>query len=187
MTSPSRTRWLAGLLALALVPGTVLAANQAAAPATSTSPISAQERVTVTYVHPHQFTESRQTGFGHRYNHGDYLGKLKAYLIRRATPMLQPGQHLAIAITDIDLAGGYEPWRGPQWNDVRFMRDVYPPRIDLDFKLTGADGRIIRQGTRKLRDLGYLHDLPASPSDTDSLRYDKALLDRWLRRGPAKW
>lgn len=149
--------------------------------------VTSSSRVSVHYLNPHKFTESRQAGFGHKYDHGDYLQKLKAYLVKKATPMLAPDQRLSITITDIDLAGGYEPWRGPQWDDVRFMRDVYPPRIDLTFKLTGADGRVIRQGTRKLRDLGYLQSQPALPGGGEPLHYDKALLDRWLRRGPARW
>jgi hypothetical protein len=67
------------------------------------------------------------------------------------------------------------------------MSDVYPPRIALRFKLTDADGKVIRAGKRQLNGLGYLHDQPASPGNTDPLRYDKGLIDRWLRRGPAHW
>lgn len=154
----------------------------AAQPDTTTS-----SRVSVQYQNPHKFTESQQAGFGHGYDHGNYLEKLKAYLIKQATPMLDPGQHLSITITDIDLAGGYEPWRGPQWDTVRFMRDVYPPRIDLRFKLTGADGQVIRKGKRKLRGLGYLHSQASTPGNSDPLHYDKGLLDRWLRKGPQHW
>ncbi len=178
MTSPMRTRRPAWLLALVLAPGLALGMH----PTTD-----APSRVTVTYVHPHRFAESRDAGFGHDYNHGDYLGHLEAFLVRRAGAMLAPGQHLAISITDIDLAGGYEPWHGPQWSGVRFMRDVYPPRIDLAFTLTGADGRVIHRGSRQLRGLGYLHDPPAGPGSSDPLRYDKGLLERWLRRGPSHW
>lgn len=64
------------------------------------------------------------------------------------------------------------------------MRDIYPPRIDLDFTLTDANGKVLRQGSRKLRNLGYLSSGTGMGSNSDSLRYDKALLDRWLRRGP---
>lgn len=158
-----------------------------APPAASTaSTPAAASAVTVDYQDPQQFTETR-FAFQHRYNHDDYLGKLKSFLVRTATPMLASGQKLDITITDIQLAGRYEPWHGPQLDRVRFMRDIYPPRIDLDFRLIGADGDIIREGSRKLRNLGYLHDAPARPGDTDPLRYDKALIGKWLHRGPAKW
>lgn len=149
--------------------------------------VTTPSRVSVHYVHPHKFTESRQKGFGHEYDHGNYLEKLKAFLIKQAAPMLAPGQHLSITITDIDLAGGYEPWLGPQWDDVRFMRDIYPPRFDLSFKLTGANGQVIRQGKRQLRGLGYLQSQPSLPGNSDPLHYDKGLLEHWLRKGPQHW
>lgn len=143
--------------------------------------------VSVHYLDPHAFTESRDSGFWHQYDHGDYLQRLQQFVIRRATPMLAPGEHLAITFTNIKLAGDYEPWLGPRWANVRFMRDRYPPRFDLNFKLTSADGQVIREGTRKLVDYSYLYNTPSAFGDTDSLRYDKALLSRWLRRGPANW
>lgn len=144
-------------------------------------------QVSVHYHNPHKFTESRQSGFGHGFDHGNYLQKLKAFLVHRATPMLDKGQHLSITFTNIDLAGAYEPWHGPEWSNVRFMRDIYPPRFTFTFTLTGANGQVLRQGKRKLIDLAYLYDLPTAAGDTDPLHYDKALLGRWLRRGPAHW
>jgi hypothetical protein len=64
------------------------------------------------------------------------------------------------------------------------MKDIYPPRIDLTFKLIDSDGNVLREGPRKLRNLSYLYSGVATPGNTDPLRYDKALLDSWLRRGP---
>src|SRR3546814_11046902 len=61
------------------------------------------------------------------------------------------------------------------------MRDVYPPRITLDFKLVGADGNVLAQGTRELSDIAYLQR--GSPlADSDQLRYEKRLIDDWLRK-----
>ncbi|MDE1894247.1 MAG: DUF3016 domain-containing protein [Pseudomonadota bacterium] len=151
----------------------------AAAPA-----VAAEARVQVTFQHPQNFSEEREFGQQDRWLHKDYLETLKNYLVRRATPMLAPGQRLQVTITDIKLAGAYEPWRGPEWGYVRMMRDMYPPRIDLSFVLTDGTGKVLREGTRKLRDLSYLSSGASMPGDTDSLRYDKALLDRWLRGGP---
>ncbi len=144
-------------------------------------------QVSVHYQDPHAFTESKNSGFWHQYNHGDYLQKLQQFLVQRATPMLAPGEHLAITFTNIELAGAYEPWLGPRWANVRFMRNQYPPRFDFTFTLTSADGQVLREGTRKLVDYSYLMTSPGALSATDSLRYDKALLERWLRRGPTKW
>ncbi|HEX7991074.1 MAG TPA: DUF3016 domain-containing protein, partial [Stenotrophomonas sp.] len=75
----------------------------------------------------------------------------------------------------------YEPWHGPRLDDVRVMRDIYPPRITLQFTLTDANGQVIDQGERKLSDTGYLLN-SSLPNNTDPLRYEKRLLNEWVQR-----
>lgn len=110
----------------------------------------------------------------------DWKKELAAELNKRAQSKLSPGQSLEVTIDDIKLAGDYEPWHGPDAQDIRFMKDIYPPRIDLHYKLVDADGRTIRERESKLRDLSYLQRVV--PTDTDPLRYDKRLIDDWIRR-----
>ena len=169
---------IAILAALALWLGSI-------APLSAAAVTPAESSVSVAYVNPEQFAENRLYGRQDRFNRIDYLAQLKAYLIKQGQAVLKPGQSLHVDITDIRLAGAYEPWRGPQWSYVRIMRDIYSPRIDLDFRLVDQDGNVLRDGKRVLRDLDYLHS--GVPSATGaSLYYDKALLRRWLRRGPDK-
>ncbi|BFI94747.1 MAG: hypothetical protein RSP_02570 [Rhodanobacter sp.] len=145
---------------------------------------AAPTNVTVSYDHPEQFTETRKVrSMAPMRDDDDYLKVLKSYIEDRASKMLPPGERLAIVVTDIDRAGNFEPWRPYPLREVRIIKDIYPPRIDLRFKLFDASGKLIREGTRKLRDPGFLTD-SISTSDSDSLRYEKALLDRWLRKGP---
>lgn len=182
-------RKVAFFIAIALCAGSPSFAFAAAmsAPATSTSAASpADARVSVTYVNPEKFSEATEFHQQDGYNESRYLEPLKAFLIKRAAKMLPAGDRLEVTITDIKLAGSYEPWHGPNFRYVRFMRDVYPPRIDLQFTLTGSDGQVLREGSRKLRNLGYLQSGLTRLNDTDPLRYDKGLLDSWLRRGPDK-
>lgn len=187
VTGLNRCR-IAAVVAIALsgacgTPG--LIAATAGQPPVSEAAAS-QPRVSVHYVDPDKFSEARQFSQQDSYNDVNYLKLLKSHLIKRATRMLPPGDRLEVTITDIKLAGAYEPWRGPNFRYVRFMKDVYPPRIDLTFKLVDSNGKVLREGSRKLLDLGYLQSGLAMPTDTDPLRYDKALIDRWLRRGPEK-
>jgi hypothetical protein len=157
------------------------------APLAAAAATPAESSVTVTYVNPEQFTENRLYGRQDRFNRVDYLAQLKAYLIKQGQAILKPGQGLRVNITDIQLAGAYEPGRSSQWSYVRIMRDVYPPRIDLDFQLVDQDGKVLREGKRVLRDLDYLHSsLSLAAAQGSPLYYDKALLRRWLSRGPDK-
>lgn len=114
------------------------------------------------------------------------LAEIKEYIVKSARRYLAPGQKLAVTITDVDLAGEYEPWHGPRLDDVRIVREIYPSRINLTFRLTNADGEIVKEGERKLCDLSFMLRLVFDSNDP--LRYEKGLLDDWLSEAfrPAK-
>lgn len=142
------------------------------------------DNVVVHYKDPLHFSEARRSFGTHLVDADAYLKPLQAYIAERASRILTPGQRLDIEVTDVDRAGEYEPWRGPRFEDVRIIKDTYPPRIDLNFTLYGADGKVLREGHRKLRDPGFLGNSPSVHQDP--LRYEKSLIDRWLRKGAGK-
>lgn len=139
------------------------------------------DNVSVRYKNPQHFAEATRSFGLHMIKADAYLEPLRIYIAQRASRVLAPGQRLDIEVTDVDRAGEYEPWRGPDFDDVRIIKDIYPPRIDLNFTLYGADGKVLREGSRKLRDAAFLSR--SSPVDQDSLRYEKSLIDLWLRKG----
>jgi hypothetical protein len=142
---------------------------------TSSGPVQVQ------WTDPAQFTEIRHSRNRWESERGNWVQKLAAHLQKSATGQLAAGQTLEVTFTDIELAGDFEPWQGPRLNDVRVLRDIYPPRIALNFTLRNAQGEVIDQGERKLTDLGYLQGL-SLPNNQDSLRYEKRMLNDWLRR-----
>lgn len=131
--------------------------------------------VTVAFVQPEKFTDAANDGFG-GYS-ASTLAALEKYIERTAPRYLQPGQQLSIDVTDIDLAGSFEPWRGPG-RDVRIVRDLYPPRIKLQFEWRNADGHILGQGERSLRNLAF--QMTTAARGSDALRYEKVLINDWL-------
>ncbi len=136
--------------------------------------------VEVQWTDPAQFSEIRYSANRREARRGDWVQDLAEYLRKKATTRLPQGDRLEVTITDIERAGDYEPWHGIQFDTIRYMRDIYPPRITLDFKLVGADGSVRSQGTRKLTDMSYLQrSVPLGESDP--LRYEKRLIDDWLR------
>lgn len=142
-------------------------------------PIKGFAHTEVAFFEPENFTDIRDSFMGNSdAARRATLTELQHYLVRRATRYLAPGQKLSITVTDIDLAGDFEPGRGPQWDDIRIVKDIYPPRINLSFRLAESDGRIVREGKRELRDDVFLMKL--SISRDDPLRHEKALLDDWL-------
>lgn len=144
-----------------------------------TGPLS-KDNVTVNMVNPDQFREVRQNRNFGDVRDGSWLVELQKYAVDRAGPRLAAGQHLDVNITDIKRAGDFEPWRGPNFTDIRVVKDIYPPRIDLNYVLKDNNGSVIREGTDKLTDLAFLRRIQRN--DTDPLRYEKRLVDDWLSK-----
>jgi len=139
------------------------------------------ERVRVAWAPEQQLTEVKDNQFRRGWlRPKDWMASLSDHLSKRADAMLPAGEQLDVTIDDIKLAGDFEPWHGAAAEDIRFMKDIYPPRIDLHYRLVDASGRTLREGSSRLRDLSYLQRVV--PSNTDPLRYDKRLLDDWLRK-----
>ena len=136
--------------------------------------------VDVHWTDPAQFTELRYSFNRHEAERGDWVVQLAEYIRDRAAKQLPPGEHLDIEILDIERAGDYEYLFGPI-ADIRVMRDIYPPRMRLHVRRTGADGTVIEEGERRISDIAYLTG-PQPLSNTDPLRYEKRMIDRWVRR-----
>ena len=155
-----------GLLGLAA--GTLFAADQK------------PDRVEVTFVNPDKFTDAADAQRGSDWGREANLDILKRYIVERAGRYVAEGQKLSVSITDVDLAGEIEPWRSSSLRDARIMKDIYPPRIDLSYKLTDANGAVIKEGSRHLTDMSYMMNV--YPDRSDPRVYDKGLLDDWIRR-----
>ncbi|MBS0589805.1 MAG: DUF3016 domain-containing protein [Proteobacteria bacterium] len=138
------------------------------------------ERVQVQWAPDNQLSEVRNNPMQRGWlKPASWQASLGDYLRKHADAVLPPGQSLHVTIEDIKLAGDFEPWLGPDAQDIRFMKDIYPPRATLRWALTDAQGATIREGESKLTDLGYLQRGPITPS-SDQLRYDKRMLGDWI-------
>lgn len=138
-----------------------------------------QGPVSVRWEDPEQFTEIRYSHNPSESRRGNWVEQLALYLRKRAQPRLAAGERLEVDITNIELAGDFEPWLGIQFHDTRIVRDYYPPRMELHFRLIDASGQVRSEGDRKLTDAGFMQ---TSVKDGDPLRFEKDLIDRWLQR-----
>lgn len=148
-------------------------ASFAAPPADQKSPVD------VVFDQPEKFTDVRDSYMGTDNGRDGLLGLLKEHLQQRAPRYLAEGQTLTVTFTDVDLAGDYEPWRGVNYQDVRIVKEIYPPRLTFSYKIADASGAVVKEGQEKLLDLAF--QMNAAFNSQDSLRYEKAMLDNWLR------
>jgi len=130
--------------------------------------------VTVVFNDPEQFTDVRES-------HTDVtsqwsLNELQTFVQRTPASRIGPENKLAVTFLDIDLAGMIRPDK----DNVRFMTATTVPRAHLKFQLIGADGKVIKEGERRLSDPDYqLNGTPITRDDP--LGYDKEMLKRWMR------
>jgi len=134
----------------------------------------------VTFVDPERFTDTKDSLLASPQGTAKLLADLGRYLRTAGERYVASDQTLEIRVTNVDLAGEFEPWRGPQFDRVRIMRELYSPRIALEFTLTDSRGDVVKQGQRTLTDPLYLR--PPAQGEMAALRYDKQLLGDWLRQ-----
>jgi hypothetical protein len=115
----------------------------------------------------------------------DWVDALSKYTLVQAGRVLPAGQKLSVTIIDVQRAGGYEPGRMPATPDIRIVRESTPPRIDLSFRIESAQGAVLKEGERRLRDANFMNRVRHRG---EALGYEKNLIDDWLRKdvAPAK-
>ena len=134
----------------------------------------------VNFQSPEEFTDMNRSYSSLKEADRGYLSELQRHIEQRGASRIPAGHTLAVTITDVDMAGQFEPERGAQFTDVRMVRSIYPPRIDLNYRLTDQNGAVVSEGERQLRNQSF--EWTASPVDQhDPLRYEKALIDDFLR------
>jgi len=140
------------------------------------APAKPESRVSVILVNPEKFTDVKMDSWG---NHStELLNRLQTFMQETGDRYVPAGMHLEIKVTDIDMAGEFEPWRGHDFTDIRIIRAIYMPRINLQFKLTDAKGAVVSSGERELEDQAFQWR-NAWPPD-DYLRYEKDMLRGWF-------
>ncbi|MGY0505437.1 DUF3016 domain-containing protein [Luteimonas sp. e5] len=133
-------------------------------------------RVAVSWNDPAKFREFSCRMVDHD---AGWVEDLARHARTRAERSLPPEARLELHFVDIDRAGECEPIRSAE--ERRVLRDVTPPRIELDYRLVTADGHVSEQKGVRLTDLSYLQRSPVLTGN-ETLRHEKRLLDDWLRR-----
>jgi hypothetical protein len=155
------------LTAAAVTAGSALAAAEPAS-----APVS------VSFHESEKFTDARSHFGGGTDEH--YLKIITKHVEKLAERHLAPGQRLEVTFTDIDLAGDFVPGN-PNTQDVRIIREIFIPRQKLSFRVLDAEGRVLKEGERRLSDLNFMNN-PTIISRNEPLFYDKELLADWMRR-----
>ena len=164
------------LFALLLAGLVLVAGCQTASPPT---PSPADGRVTVTFQAPEKFTDFRDSFPGTDKGQEHYMTLIRKFIVEEVGRRLAEGQTLSVTFTDIDLAGDFLPAVSRGIDDIRIVKEIYFPRMNLNFELRDASGAVLKQGERKLIDMNFMSSLSFRKSD--ELFYDLEMLRNWLR------
>ena len=124
--------------------------------------------VTVEFLEPENFTDFRITQMGGKSEQASLESELKEEINRAGQRYLPPNYQLKLRFRDIDMAGDFEPWR-VRLQDTRIVRDIYPPRLSVEYVITDATGNVVGSGERTLTDLTFQMRLRMpNPSNRDT-------------------
>lgn len=108
------------------------------------------------------------------------LDQLKQALVLDAKTEVPDGDTLTITFQDIHLAGMFEPWRGPKWDETRVVAPIYPPSFRFTWSLTDPSGKVIRQGKEDMTDEDF--SIRATIDPNEPLHFEKDILKDWMHR-----
>ncbi|MCU8001804.1 MULTISPECIES: DUF3016 domain-containing protein [unclassified Shewanella] len=98
---------------------------------------------------------------------------------KEATKILKPNQKLEMTITDVDLAGDMHPTFGATANDLRIIKDIYPPRMTFSYQVMEND-KVIIAGDEKLSDMGFMGGIQSL--NDKPFMYETKMLTEWLKK-----
>ena len=134
-------------------------------------------RVAVSWADPASFSE-HSCDFSPGGRDIAWVADLAKYTRERAEKVLPAGARLDVRFSDIDRAGECLP--NGRAEQIRVIRDVYPPRISLHYRLS-ENGVAAADADARLLDLGFLMG-SGVVGNSDPLRHEKRLIDDWLRK-----
>jgi len=144
---------------------------------TPETPVTNPPKIVVKFTNPEDFTDFKDGFASSPKGIEHYEDIFRTAIERRAAKVLPPGSSLEITFTDVDLAGDYLPSM-PMGRDIRVIKNIYFPHSDLRFVLKDADGKVLKEGERHLKDMDFLYRVGINRGD--ELFYDTKLLDEWI-------
>lgn len=136
-------------------------------------------RIKVDFRNPEAYTDCKDDYTSSKEEQVRIMGDLQRELRKHATLYLKEGERLEVVFNDIDLAGEIEPIQNGAGK--RVLRDVTPPRLDIEFKIIGADGTVKAEGKRMLKKLAYLSTMNLNRTE-ERYYHDKKLIREWVEK-----
>jgi hypothetical protein len=140
---------------------------------------SADPRVLVIFTKPEEFIDIRDRVAPSEKGENEILAGFREFITKRAPIYLPGGDSLYIDFINIKLAGVYPVGAIGNLNH-RTILDSTPPMFMFSWAVTDRSGKIVKSAWEKLDEQNF-KDLFRSADPGDPFRYEKAVLDDWMR------
>ncbi len=139
--------------------------------------------ITVEFKEVDKYTDFSVSGLSEEKTQGIFESELERELKIFSERYIGENQKLHIVFEDIDMAGDIQPWRNRHNADIRYIERVYPPRMELAYTLTDADGTVLLEGEETIADISFDFNILA-PIRTQSMSffYEINMLEDWIRK-----
>ena len=137
--------------------------------------------VSVTWQNPDNYRDIRASSSTQKKYEKHVFTSLGNYMQKEAAKVLAADQSIQLTIHNLDLAGDVTMGPRFQASDVRVIRSLYPPMMDIEFKILDGNGKVIAQQRDKVKNMGFMQH-SAVQHRNQAFNYDKAMIKRWISK-----
>lgn len=146
----------------------------------------AAERLTVELIEPKEFTDFSVQGMDENRTAAIFESELKRFISLEISRLLPDGVFVHLEVTDVDMAGDIQPWRNRHQADIRYIEQIYPPRMSFRYVIKSENDEILATGETRIRDMNFMFGLNNRFRTYNSFQYEFSMLADWLRRDVPK-
>lgn len=143
--------------------------------------LSAAE-VKIDWEDPETFSDMEENGYFSERLFERFSEEFEEFVKEEVDEYLPEDAMLSMSVKDVDLAGEFEFWRGPDFDDVRIIKDIYPPRLKFNYSVKDAGGELVKEGMAQITDMAYLWNISNPVRRSDEFYFECELIEDWLRR-----
>ena len=162
-----------------ILAGMLTASSVMAADEKVENPVTQDGVVSITWQSPDKYSDIESTGERQSRFEQRAFDSITENLAKLADKVLTHGEQLQLTVTNLDLAGDVRPTFGASANDIRVLKDIYPPKITFSYRVNKGQ-EVILSGDEELRDLNYLGGI--QPRRQESFMYENQMLKQWFNK-----
>lgn len=140
-----------------------------------------ESTIKVEWVQPEKYTDIRPSNESKAMYRKHVIESFDKFWTKLSEKLPQ-GYKLALTIKDVDLAGDVNPLYRVDNRDIRVIKDMYFPKITLDYQLQDAAGAVVASEQNvKIKDMNFMSSVGLRFSSQE-FGHEKNMLEKWFTK-----